>query len=710
MTAMLADLEKKYIQKHYQNLVNHWPNFRFRPAQRIMMEKIAEVFSQSLIDQTTLRLSDGENILVVEAPAGVGKSLAYLVAGSALAKLRGKKLLISTATIALQEQLINKDLPLIFKYSPEPITYLLAKGRGRYLCAYRLYQYTLQPTQTSLPEIEYLSNLWDKKPKPADIALLHQLANAFHQRSWSGDIDEWPQTIESSLLSKITNDRHGCHKNTCPHKTECPFFLARDLLKKADIIVVNHDLLLADSAMGGGVILPSLENSFYCIDEAHHLYKKAINQFSAEHALRQSINMLEKIALLLPSIMLYVKNTDTEIISALAKKSIEHLNELLFVLDNTTDWAPYWHEAESMWLFDEGILPDALQNASHNLAFLLPQLFKALSHLVDSIEHEKMQISKLSINKIADELGFLLSYIARMKTLWQLFDMPYETAQKPIAKWITYKNDFWFCAAPTDVSKNLLQTLWLRASGALLTSATLRALSKFDTLLEQTGLQKLPQVTCVALSSPFDFAHQGELYIPAMSANPKNVLAHTNEIICFLPKLIDVHQAVGTLVLFSSKTQMRAVAEGLNNSLKPYLLIQGDMTKAHLLATHEASLSQKKPSIIFGLDSFAEGLDLPGKSCVHVVIAKLPFAMPKNPIDRTLSHWISKQGGNPFFEIAVPEASIKLLQAIGRLLRTETDYGQITILDHRLISEFYGKQLLATLPPFRRIGLIEGII
>lgn len=704
MTDMLANSEKIYIQQHYQNLVNHWPNFRSRPAQKIMMEKIAEVFSQSLTDQTIRHLLDGRNILIVEGPAGVGKSLAYLVAGSALAKLRGKKLLISTATIALQEQLIGKDLPFIFKYSQQPVSYLLAKGRGHYLCPYRLYQYTLQPIQTTLPDIESLSPLWDQKLKPVDIALLHQLANAFHQRTWCGDIDEWPQTIESSLLSRITNDRHGCRKNTCPYRTECPFFLARDLLKKTDIIVVNHDLLLADSAMGGGVILPSLENSFYCIDEAHHLYKKAINQFSAEHALKQSINTLEKITSILPSIMPYVKNTDTDTIRNLAKTSIEHLNGLMFILSNTADLASYWDEAESMWLFDEGILPDILQQASQNLALLLPQLFKALSHLADLVEHEKMQISKPLLNKIADELGFLLSYIARMKTLWQLFNTPYEATQKPIAKWITYKNDFWFCAAPTDVSENLLQTLWLRASGALLTSATLRALGKFDALLQQTGLQKLSKVSCVALKSPFDFANQGELYIPAMIASPKNVSAHTDEIIHFLPKLIEVNEAVGTLVLFSSQKQMRAVAEKLDDSLKLYLLTQGDMTKSHLLATHEESLSSlKKPSIIFGLDSFAEGLDLPGKSCVHVIIAKLPFAMPNNPIDRTLSRWISKQGGNPFLEIAVPEASIKLLQAIGRLLRTETDYGRITILDHRLTTQFYGKQLLATLPPFKRI-------
>jgi ATP-dependent DNA helicase DinG len=133
------------------------------------------------------------------------------------------------------------------------------------------------------------------------------------------------------------------------------------------------------------------------------------------------------------------------------------------------------------------------------------------------------------------------------------------------------------------------------------------------------------------------------------------------------------------------------------------LLIQGEIPKSVLLETHHQRLEEGQPSVIFGLDSFSEGLDLPGESCVHVIIAKLPFAMPDDPVGKTLSRWIEKRGGNPFVELTVPEASIKLIQAVGRLIRTERDYGRVTILDNRLVKQSYGKKLLASLPPFKRI-------
>ena len=149
---------------------------------------------------------------------------------------------------------------------------------------------------------------------------------------------------------------------------------------------------------------------------------------------------------------------------------------------------------------------------------------------------------------------------------------------------------------------------------------------------------------------------------------------------------------------------MQEVAFRLPENYLPHLLIQGEQSKSKLLAQHHQNLAEGKPSIIFGLDSFAEGLDLPHEACVHVIIIKLPFSMPDNPIEKTQSRWIEKCGGRPFMEITVPEASIKLVQAVGRLIRTESDYGRITILDNRITTQRYGQQLLACLPPFKRLG------
>ena len=250
----------------------------------------------------------------------------------------------------------------------------------------------------------------------------------------------------------------------------------------------------------------------------------------------------------------------------------------------------------------------------------------------------------------------------------------------------------------------LANGLWRRAAGAVLTSATLRSLGQFDLLLRQTGLHWLPQTTTLALDSPFDFAGQGELYIPPLGASPKDAAAHTEAVAEWLPKLIDAAEPIGTLVLFSSRKQMQDVALRLPESHLPLLLMQGDLPKAVLLQRHYEAVNGGCASIIFGLDSFAEGMDLPGMACVQVIIAKLPFAMPDNPIEKTQSRWIEQRGGNPFMEITVPEASIKLVQAVGRLIRTESDYGRVTILDNRILTARYGKQLLACLPPFKRIG------
>ncbi|QQS16921.1 MAG: ATP-dependent DNA helicase DinG [Neisseriales bacterium] len=700
---MLADFEKEYIQNHYQQLAKHQPDFVVRAAQKCMIDSIAEVFARHNAPQNTTQDLRGDHILVVEGPAGVGKSLAYLIAGGVLARMRRKKLVISTATIALQEQLIRKDLPMAFQYSDQPITYALAKGRRRYVCPYRLYQHTIQPT---LPDLTITTALWDHKLKPADVTLLHALSDAFQHRKWCGDLDVWPQSIDVALLPRITNDRHGCRKDTCPNRAECPFFLAREQLKKVDVLVVNHDLLLADGAMGGGIILPPLENSFYCIDEAHHLYKKAINQFSSDIALKQGIRTLEKISALLPAIAIHLKKRfHIDEIQTIAHYTEQSLVELLFTLENNTTLASYEDPEKTMLLFEEGVVPDALHHCTQNLALLSKQLFKALHTLSDTINQQQTKTHGTQLDRISDNFGILLSYVDRMQQLWELFDTPVDNRQKPIAKWISRQNDYWFCAAPTDVAHHLKQILWRRPSGILLTSATLRALGTFDIFLQQTGLFALSGITCLALDSPFNFANQGELYLPNILANPKNIAEHTAEVILWLPKLIDLQQAVGTLVLFASQKQMHTVAKQLDACLRAHLLVQGNMTKACLLEKHAAQLAANKPSIIFGLDSFAEGLDLPGKSCVQVIIAKLPFTMPNNPIDRTLSRWVIQQGKDPFLEIAMPEASLKLLQAVGRLLRTESDYGRVTILDHRTTRQPYGRKLLEALPPFKRVKI-----
>ena len=709
---MLTDAEKDAIRHHYRALSTSLPGFRPRQAQREMIACIANALSRAL-ERTgdALPQRDGESIVVVEGPTGVGKSLAYLLAGGIMAQARGKKLVISSATIALQEQLVNRDLPFVLQHSGLNARYALAKGRGRYVCLYRLHQLTAGMAQGELLAPDPTLALWDHRPEAHELAQLKQMADDMHGGRWNGDRDEFSNTVDDKLWSRVTNDRHGCLKTACPNRDECPFYLARDAIERVDIVVTNHDLLLADAEMGGGVILPPPENTFYCIDEAHHLAKKGISQFAAEHALHPTLAWLDKLDSLLARIdALIHKATLIDLTLDAAHAAAESLNELAVLLDAEPALQPRSDDPTPTWLFAQGELPPALRTLTNNLALASSTLEKHLFNVQDALSEVRKEkgVDSVLIDSTTSELGFFIGRAEPFAAVWALLQETVAEGYPPIARWISRRAvgtraDWLICASPVSAATRLANSLWRKAAGAILTSATLRSTGAFDLLLEQTGLRELPQTTCVALDSPFDYPQQGELYLPPLLASPKDSAAHTAEIISWLPRLIDTNDPSGTLVLFSSRRQMDEVAQALADSHGTRILVQGSIPKAQLLSRHLSAIAEGQASIIFGLDSFAEGLDLPGNACVQVIIAKLPFAMPDDPVGQTLAQWITARGGNPFIELTVPEASLKLVQAVGRLIRTEADYGRVTILDNRLTYAHYGKKLLAALPPFRRI-------
>ena len=716
---MLTDLEKNAIRDHYQNIGKNLPGFRPRASQREMIAAIANAFSRTLTREEGEEAPkrEGESIAVIEGPTGVGKSLAYLLAGGIMAQTRGKRLIVSSATVALQEQLVDRDLPFLVEKSGLELTFALAKGRGRYLCPYKLYQLTQNNAQQNLLGFEAPEVLWDSKPKPEELNLLRDIADEFSARRFNGDRDTWPEKIDDAIWLKVTNDRHGCLKSACPNRPECPFYLARDVLETVDVVVANHDLLLADISMGGGVILPAPENSFYCIDEAHHLPKKALSRFAAEHSWNIAVWTLEKLPQLTGKIAAL---TDKAELANLADEAATSL------LDSLHEWQFHLAEEPSLrlgssendrrkhneptWLWEDGKIPEGLETTVSNTAIAARSLLKHVVGLNDALSaarREKEQDGAL-IDRLTSEFGLFIARIEQISAVWDLLSTVPIEGEEPLAKWITRraddKNDYIFNASPISSASHLANSLWRRAAGAVLTSATLQSLGSFNLILRQTGLLWLPETTTLALESPFNFDTQGELYIPPVHASPKDPDAHTAAIVEWLPKLVSPVEAIGTLVLFSSRKQMQDVALRLPDEYLPLMLVQGELPKAVLLQRHHQAIAEGKASIIFGLDSFAEGLDLPGTACVQVIIAKLPFAMPDNPIEKTQNRWIEQRGGNPFIEITVPEASIKLIQAVGRLIRTEQDYGRVTILDNRVKTQRYGQQLLACLPPFKRIG------
>ena len=709
---MLTDIEKNAIRDHYRAISQNLPQFRHRPAQREMIAAIANAFSRtkSRAEGEEGPLREGESIVVIEGPTGVGKSLAYLLAGGIMAQTREKRLIVSSATVALQEQLVNRDLPFLVAQSGLELTFALAKGRGRYLCPYKLYQLTQSNSQQNLLGFEAPAVLWDSKPKPEELQLLRELADEFAARRFNGDRDTWPERIDDTLWMKVNNDNYGCLKAACPNRPECPFYLARDTLETVDVVVANHDLLMVDISMGGGVILPAPENSFYCIDEAHHLPKKALSQFAAEHSWNQAVWALEKLPAVTDKIAALTDKVElANLADEAAAALLESLHEWQFHLSEEPELKTT-ESNESVWLWQDGQIPEALELTVSNTAVAARSLYKHINGLTDALSAARRDKEQNSaqIDRLSTEFGVFRARVEQIAATWDLISTVPAEGEEPLAKWITRriddKNDYFFHASPISSASYLANNLWRRAAGAVLTSATLQSLGSFNLILRQTGLQWLPETTTLALQSPFDFDAQGELYLPPVHASPKDPAAHTAAIVEWLPKLISAEEAIGTLVLFSSRKQMQEVALRLPESHLPLLLVQGELPKAVLLEKHHQAIAEGRASIIFGLDSFAEGLDLPGEACVQVIIAKLPFSMPDNPIEKTQNRWIEQRGGNPFIEITVPEASIKLIQAVGRLIRTESDYGRVTILDNRVKTQNYGRQMLACLPPFKRIG------
>lgn len=536
---MLTDLEKNAIRDHYQNIGKNLPGFRPRASQREMIAAIANAFSRTLTREEGEEAPkrEGESIAVIEGPTGVGKSLAYLLAGGIMAQTRGKRLIVSSATVALQEQLVDRDLPFLVEKSGLELTFALAKGRGRYLCPYKLYQLTQNNAQQNLLGFEAPEVLWDSKPKPEELNLLRDIADEFSARRFNGDRDTWPEKIDDAIWLKVTNDRHGCLKSACPNRPECPFYLARDVLETVDVVVANHDLLLADISMGGGVILPAPENSFYCIDEAHHLPKKALSRFAAEHSWNIAVWTLEKLPQLTGKIAAL---TDKAELANLADEAATSL------LDSLHEWQFHLAEEQSLslgssendrrkhneptWLWEDGKIPEGLETTVSNTAIAARSLLKHVVGLNDALSaarREKEQDGAL-IDRLTSEFGLFIARIEQISAVWDLLSTVPIEGEEPLAKWITRraddKNDYIFNASPISSASHLANSLWRRAAGAVLTSATLQSLGSFNLILRQTGLLWLPETTTLALESPFNFDTQGELYIPPVHASPKDLM------------------------------------------------------------------------------------------------------------------------------------------------------------------------------------------
>ncbi len=684
-TDRLSDALKAEIQSAYRAWLGA-RDFRARRGQREMIAQIA----RSLTDEA-------DRIAVIEAGTGTGKTAAYCLAAIPVARHLGKTVVISTATVALQEQVVLRDLPDLKARSGLEFNFSLAKGRGRYLCLKRLDDRLRYGGTSEIP-------LFEQDTGADNDALYQTLLQAFSEKRWDGELDSWPDAIAPEAWSSVTTDHRGCTNNRCGYFKQCPFFKARNTLEGTDVIVANHDLVLADLSLGGGAVLPEPDDVIYVIDEAHHLPEKTQQHFSASARLRSSRLWLENV-------------------QAVIGGMTQRFGRPQELIDIATRLADFGAQAGQQLTALEGALEafsfeprdDTLETCRftvgqvpESLAVVAGEALEPLATLADELDRTHELLQEVQEGKRDWERSFeaedwqppVGQLQTRALAMLKLLEA-YSRADQPgltQARWANrHLEDLELVSAPIEPGSLLKEAFWSRCYGAVLTSATLTAVGRFDRFLERSGLEGR---TAVRIASPFDFPNIARFVVPPLRSEPSDFEAHTDEIAALLPELIGTDPSA--LVLFTSWRQMLAVLDRLEPALKPLLKVQGEGSKQALLEAHAEDVNAGQQSVLFGLASFAEGVDLPDDLCRHVIIAKLPFAVPDDPLDQAMAEWAEARGRNPFYELSVPDAALKLVQACGRLIRHEGDWGRITLLDKRIVTRRYGRDLLASLPPYRK--------
>lgn len=683
MTA-LTDVVKDEIQTAYRTWLAA-RDFKPRRGQRQMIAQIARSLS-----------ADADRVAVVEAGTGTGKTAAYCLAAIPVAQSLNKTIVLSTATVALQEQVILQDLPDIQERAGLKFSLTLAKGRGRYLCLKRLDDHLKYQDQQEIPIFDVTDE---------DHTVLYQeMLNRFSQGQWDGEVDSWSEGLSDAAWSGVTTDHRGCSNNRCSFFKQCPFFRARANLEDSNVIVANHDLVLADLALGGGAVLPEPEDCIYILDEAHHIAEKTQNHFSSNARINGIIQWLDNVNKALGSVTTrFGQPVSLTSLATGAAAETDALSSHLYALSDGLNTLPFESKDDDreVYRFPQGDIPSTLMDlamaALPSLGKLCDILEQAHEQLQEAVAGNSDWTNAYEAEDWLVPIGQLQSRALATRALFEDYALGAGRPRR-YARWLNRTPyDVEMVSAPIEPGNILQEVLWDRCYGALCTSATITALGRFDRFIERVGLD--PSVSTMVIQSPFNYPEVATFHVPPMRSDPRDFDAHTEEVIALIPELLKRH--VSALVLFTSWRQLNAVIGGLDKALAEELLVQGEGSKQALLAEHRRRIDDGQPSYLFGVASFSEGLDLPGDYCRHVVIVKLPFSVPDDPVDQAIAEWAEAQGRNPFYEISVPDASLKLVQACGRLIRSESDYGTISMLDKRIVTQRYGKALIQSLPPFR---------
>jgi len=637
--------------------------------------------------------------LVVEAGTGVGKTFAYLVP----ALLSGERVLLSTATKALQDQLFARDIPRLIAAFHLPIRLALLKGRSNYLCTHRM---QMARQDATLPERHLVRML----AKVETWALTTQ----------TGDLAELPGLDErSALIPWITSNRENCLGSQCPAFKNCHVNNARRDALAADIVVINHHLFFADLAVresGMAELLPSVRVVVF--DEAHQLNETGVNFLGQQLSTSQLLDLTRD--LLATGLQLARGFADWQGLASALELSARDLR--LLIGQRNTATKIKWTE-----LTPEGIAPDAWQHA-------LQGVYQAADNIAQSLE------------TVAEVAPDFLRLQERMVDVMQRVSLFAKACDPQTVRWLDVSaSQMRLMQAPLDIADTVRERLlkqsvvsnssgqenvvasahampshanvddeapWLDENIAkprswIFTSATLGDEPSLRWFTEPCGLES---AKVLRVESPFDYPHQAAMFVPKDIVRP-NDPAHSLQVAKLASQAV---RALGgkTLVLTTTLRALRAIGDAMKQQLDDSgieVLMQGEWPKRELMARFQDATPEQGGCVLVASATFWEGFDVPGDALQLVIIDKLPFPPPNDPIVEARGKRLEAQGRSPFNDLFVPEAVIALKQGAGRLIRRETDRGVLVVCDNRLATTGYGKRLLAAMPNMRQLRSQEEL-
>ncbi len=690
-------------------IAKHLKGYEHRPQQIEMLDAVAAAFN----DQTTLS---------VEAGTGTGKSLAYLLPAISWTRLNRERVVVSTHTINLQEQLIKKDLPFLTQQGGLNCTTALVKGRGNYLCRRKAVQVEQQGALLIEDDLQ---------------RELKELL-AWAKRTTDGSLSDLPVRPRREAWEQVVSENDNCLRARCPYYSTCFFYTARRAAAKADVIVVNHHLLMADLALREEIgsytqnaVLPPARRAI--IDEAHHLEDVATNYFGTRlsyAAIERSFGRLRSAKYdskgLLPALIMALESIEARDDRSLAASAVRWIEQRLLPRRASllTDAEQCFTELLTGL---EDVLGREIAGGSNLKVRIVPEfcalpywstlqrwltrLGGALSDFAADFDGVCERIEQLS-EASGKQLLFLNTDLRALQGRIAGFGaalLTFIDDDENTCRWIEARQrprtgkSIAFHTAPIAVGPLLRKALFEQFPTVVLTSATLAVDQRFDYLHARLGLNELSdpeRVRTLRVESPFDFAQQALLAIPRDLPEPSDpgYEAATHEAIEATVRAT----RGGTFVLFTAYGALQRAVAALNPALSALGLaaLQQGETNRHLLLSRFVADPR---AVLFATDSFWEGVDVRGDALRCVIITRLPFRVPSEPIEQARVEAITTRGGNAFGEHTVPQAVLKLKQGFGRLIRARSDRGAVVLLDSRIVRKHYGRVFLDSLPPARRL-------